>query len=374
MMQDRPRYKILVVLGIVFVVAAGFFLYTKYGYQNQDNNTMAVYNEKYQGAQAFQNSGDYSGALDAFNALLKSVPDKASEGKVKIFIAANLFARNQGDDQAKSIAMYKEVWNDPLVPAYVRAKVLTDLAGVVIRSKDESFYTSHFNEPPFSDFLPASGTSSSKMSIVYLKILELSDETFPNSYAEYLIAGNYYAPLSANDIPVGTATPEQVAKIMQDYVKKADILAPTDESTYKPEIIVQRYLYRSIALNGSNRILKNISLAEREDALKLALSKGAPYENGNDYATKAVIMDVRFFYAQFLNRNIGKERYSDIVTLLKPFGGAVSGSDPSFKATRARFMDLVTRSDTDFKKVNALALAQISPEFKDFLTSLGLKP
>ena len=373
MMQNRLRSTILIILGIVLVVSAGFFFYTKDDYQNQDNNTMAVYNEKYQGAQALQNSGDYSGALDAFSALLKSAPDKASEGKLKIFIAANLFARNQGDDQAKSIAMYKEVWNDPQMPAYVRAKVLTDLAGVV-RKKDESFYKTYFAEKPFSDFLPASGTSSSKMSAVYLKMLELSDETFPNSYAEYLIAGNYYAPLLANGVPIGTTTPEQVAKIIQDYVKKADILAPTDESTYRPEIIVQRYLYRSIAINGSSSVLKNISFIEREDALKLALSKGAPYENSNDYATKAVIMSVRFFYAQFLNRNIGKERYSDIVTLLKPFGDAVSGSDPSFKATRAGFMDLVTRPDTDFKKMNAIALAKISPEFKDFLTSLGLKP
>src|SRR6185295_8228967 len=103
--------------------------------------------------------------------------------------------------------------------------------------------------------------------------------------------------------------------------------------------------------------------------------KGGPYENTDNSASIVTIMQDRFYYAMFLNNNIGKSRNPDILSLLKPFGEATANSDPSFKETRARFTrSLVLGSSGDFVKTSALALAGISPEFKQFLASIGLKP
>lgn len=371
MMQNRFSSTILILLGIVLAVSIAFLLYTRYSYQG-GIDTMTAFNEKYEEGKILQGSGDYTKAVDVFTGILKDVPEKRDEGYLKIFIAGNLFLRNEGDDQAKSIQTYKEVLNDPEMPAYVKAKVLTDLAGIV-NKKDESFYRAYFSEKPFSDFLPASGTSGSKMSAVYLKMLQLSDETFPNSNAEYLIAGNYYTPLLVNNTLPGSTTPQQAAKIIQEYVKKADLLAPSDESSYKPQIVVQRYFFRALAMNASSRILENISTTEREAAFKLALEKGMPYENTSDYPTIAAVMKTRFYYANFLMEFFGKDRYPEIVTVLQPFGKASSGSDQSFKLTRAAFITSVAmKPSSDFVRTRALSLAKISPEFSQFLTSLGV--
>ena len=366
------KYKTLAVVVVIICLLIGAFFLIKSNQTNQAANAMKVFNKKYSAGEALQTSGDYSGALNTFNTLLKDAPGKAAEGRLKIFIATNLLLRNEGNDQSKGMQMYKEVLNDQQMPAKVRSSALIDLASFIIK-EDETFYRTYFNDPPFNTFLPSSGTSSLKTLTAYLKMLQLSDEIYPNSFAEYLIAGSYYRLLLNYKSLRGTTTPEQIARTMQEYVKRADVLAPTDQSSYKPFIMLTSYYYRARAINRSSDVLKNISLVERENAWKLALVKGAPYENGKDFFSIDRMMLIRLRYALFLNINFGKERYADIINLLKPFGRAVSSSDTMFKMTRARFTSGNVFS-TSSEKNRVLALAKISPEFKEFLTSVGLEP
>ncbi len=329
------------------------------------------FNQKYQNANTLQDSGEYTKAIDVFKKILASSPDKAYEGKVKILIADNLHSRNQEGDTAESVRIYKEVVHDTETPAYVRAMALIGLA-FVVRGESETFYKTYFTEEPYAFFLPTTGTESAKISTAYLRLLQLSDVTSANSYAEYLIAGAYYAPLLINKNLPGTTTPQQAAKIMQEYVKKADILISLDESLYKSNIILARYFYRAVALNASNRILNNVSLQEREDAFKMVLKKGESDESSSNSQAVSWLMWGRFYYANFILEYFDKKRYPDIVDILEPFTKATSGSDALYRATRIRFISSLTSgSGNEFARTRAVALAKISPEFAEFLTSIS---
>ena len=358
------KYKILTATVVVAVAVVGVFLYLQYN-QTKKASMILELNEKYATAKALQASGDYTGAINAFTPLVKYATDKATEGRLKMTIATNLSLRNQGDDKTDSIQLYKEVYNDQSMPAKERAAALTSLAGVM-NGGNESFYKTYFNDPPFKDFPYATA---------YLKILQLADEINPNSYTEYLIAGNYYAPLLNNNISIGTTTPEQVAKTIQEYIKKADSLAISDQSSYRPAIMLKSYYLRATAMNASSKVLKNISLEDRENAFKLIMVKGAPYEQGNNYDAMVMVLKGRFSYASFMMKNFSKSRYPDILNILKPFGLIATSTESSSIFIRSQFSLFFspTRIGADRRKLNADNLAKISQEFKDFFANLELK-
>lgn len=326
------------------------------------------FQKQYEDSKALYHLGDYESSTNEFSNLVADAPDKVAEGKLKIFLANSLFARNENGDMARGVKELKSVINDFKISPYIRALALNVVARTV-RSQNESFYQSNFTEPPFDSFVADSGKGRFNIFPIYLKILQLSDETYPNSYAKYAIAGDCYAPLLTNNVPVGTTTPEQVARIMGDYIKKAD--AMDDASMYATNVSLWRYLYRAIAINTINRTLKLDNLNEREQAFRLIIEKGALHENGSDHLSLFVLMDGRFFYANFLSINFGPERYPDIIAVLKPFEKASSEPGEAFKAVRVRFTKLKDASDKDFVKTRAIALAKISPEFNDFLRGVG---
>jgi len=328
------------------------------------------FQKQYEEAKVVYRTADYTNSMNAFNKILDDAPDKVTEGKLKIFIAGSYLGRNEEDDATRGTRILKEVINDFKIPPYVRALALNNVARTV-RGRDELFYKTNFSEPPFDNFMADSGKGRFNVFPIYLKILELSDETYPNSYARYAIAGDYYAPLLTNNVFVGMTTPEQAVMIMDDYVKKADVM--DDGSMYAPNVSLWRYFYRALAINTISRTLKKNNLDEREKAFKLILEKGAPYENGNDYLSRFIVMEGRFFYANFLSINFGQERHPDIINIFKPFTEASSTSEPAYKAVRVRFAKLQDASDKDFVKTRALVLAQISIEFRGFLMSVGFR-
>lgn len=367
-MPQEHSVRTIIISTVAVLVVAGGVLY--YRNDKAQKEKQVLIQRQYQDAKAIHRSGDNTEAINAFNSLINTAPDQATLGKAKILKATNLYLRNEGDDIAQGVKLYKEVINDRSFPPYVRALALNSVA-TIVRGEDETFYRLYFSEPPFNNFSAESGKGRFSVFPIYLKILELSDETFPNSFAEYAIAGNYYAPLLTNNVSIGTTTPEQAAKIMDNYIKKADVA--NDEQMYSPNVTLERYLYRAIAINTIGRTLKKDNLDEREKAFKLILEKGAPYEIGSEDLSRFIVMNGRFFYANFLSQNFGKERYSDISNILKPFEEATSVTDSSFKTTRLRFAKLQNVTDNDPVKKMALSLAKVSPEFKDFLLSVGFK-
>lgn len=364
---NRVQYISVIVL-ILLIAGAVAFLY----YKKNEANTiqineleMSMFKKQYEGAKIKHFSGDYSIAIDDYKRLLDRAPDKAAEGKLKILIAGSLFLRNENDDRVRSIKMYKSVINDYKIPPYVRALALNDIASLVI-GQNEAFYELYFPEAPFNSYLSDSKTSASRVSAAYLKILELSDETYPNSYAEYAIAGNYYTPLLVNSKLEGIDS-AQIARKIQDYIKRGD--SQSDEGIYSTFLVLRGLLYRATALNASNRVLDNVPREQREESFRLIFQKWSPYESTNDSFSHFTVMKARFFYANFLLESFGLERLEDIKELLKPYATAVYGLDLASELTRNYFAEF--KSGERFITISALRLAEASPEFREFLINVG---
>lgn len=338
------------ILGVVAVGAVSY-AYFQYPYLFR-GNSMAKYVQEYQQVRDEALDGEYDTAIEALTDLVYSAPNKAFEGKAKILLGSNYLRRGQPGDEAKGMSLYKDVVSDYTIPAQVRALALDTIAWVV-RRNTTSFYQLYFPEEPYATYLPATGDESSKLRSVYIKLLQLADQTYPNSYAKYAIAGDYYAPLIVNGFVSGDADLADTARLMQQYVAQGDALK--DEDLYSPNFLLGEYYHRALALTASGRILGEPSLEVREEAYERILTKaeGLALEPGTSaYLT---LMKSRFYYANFLLRDVGG-RDGDIKKILEPFADATF--DPNTTPPYS----------TAYAHERARALSAVSTELKDYLT------
>ena len=344
----------VVVVVIALVLFAGYY-YMNYYLPSRDDSARIIFNKEFVDLKSSYFSEDYSASIEKTIELIKRAPSKEDEGYLKIFLAAAYIHRDQQDDTAQGIKTYKEVVNDEQIPPRVRARALTDIAAIVL-NRDLSFYQLYFPEGPFNAYIPSSGDAYVKLRTVYLKILQLSDQTYPTSQAEYAIAGNYYAPLVANGYISDKEAVADAAKQMRHYVSEGD--AQGDSSLYSARMLATSMLYRAVALGYSANLLKDkpgLTYAEKayESALAIENLPGA----ASDQAVRKQILVDRFWYASFLLNNFGAARTSDIQTILKPFSQA--------PAEQRLF------ADTSYNKQQLSKLAALSPALKQYLIAAG---
>src|SRR3989344_46122 len=163
------------------------------------------------------------------------------------------------------------------------------------------------------------------------------------------------------------STLQETATTIQQYIEKGD--ANVSNLQYQPSNMARQYFYRAMALSVSGRTLNNVSLEDREAAYRAALAQGGVGENA-DPQLRTVMMQIRLNYAIFLLiSNFPENRDADIVNVLKAY--EQTALDPaSFKATRASFVVMANAPDS-YLKSQILKLAEISPELKGFLRSVG---
>jgi hypothetical protein len=276
--------------------------------------------------------------------------------------------RGQDGDRAQGVKILVGVTNDYTLPPLWRAVALYNIAQA-ISSNTVSFYTTNLSDPALAALLPKEGTDSQRLDAAYLALLKMSDDTYPTSFAEYAIAGNYYARLyNLNTFPA-SLKPNDAAVLMKKYVSEGD--TRNDSSIYSSQMLLLGSLYRTFGIISSDKILGTLSLSvgEAEYNKVLAQADGLnpnPLQNNLNPALGAVLQ-VRFFYANFLLRySSGKE--ADIRTLLIPFGSI----DPTTASVGSTFTTIKNAPAKDFIKVQSLQLAKISPEYKKFLLKLGV--
>ncbi len=349
------KTRLLVTTAVVFVLACGatYYAYKTYYIPWREQSPMTAFSA---GRNQIENSffsGDYTSSITQTMTLIKTAPNKTEEGYLKIFLASAYIHRlTEADDKAQGVKIYKEIIGDSEMPPRVRARALTDVAALTL-SNGLSFYQLYFTEPPFNAFVPATGTEYEKTRTVYLRMLELSDQTYPTSQAEYAIAGNYYAPMVANGYIIGAAIPD-AAKQMRRYVTEGDSRA--DANTYSPRMLAVNLLYRALALGYSANLLNDKEgLPYVEKAYQAALDVGNIPGAESDPAVQKQLFTIRFFYANSLLTNSGNARGGDIRTILKPFGEASERLLP----------------DTAYNQKQFSRLAALSPEFKQYLVSAG---
>jgi hypothetical protein len=346
----------------IIICIIGGFLYIQKDKQSQSSTQ--EYMQKVQRARDIFSSGEYALSIDQVRALITSAPDKTEAGRLQLLLASSLVARNQEGDAAQATVILQKIYNDYSVASWVRALALNNLA-VLVLAHTSSFYTKNITELPFSTYLSSSSsTDYENVSRAYLQILQLSDETYPTSAAEYAIAGNYYAYAILNFPPSDTEQ-KNIAKKMQNYIAEAD--KRDDKSFYTPTGLILNQLNRAFALNVSGTILGNKTLNEQEDAYK-AIFSVADTNNISNPVASASLLVARFLYADFLMRNFNSTRNTDIQLLLLPFG-QITSTNAAFGWLAA----LKNLPDSSYTKKEALALGKISPEFKQFLLATGVQ-
>jgi hypothetical protein len=356
----RATNPFTLILALILLVAVGFFVY-KYYYLP---SMTTAFNQKMNTALQTFYTGDYDASINTYSSLANSAPDKATQGKANVLLASSYMLRNQSGDQGQGIKIFKQVVNNYSIPPLWRAFALNNLAIFLGNNSSLSTYQLYFSDPPFNSLLPVSGPDSARLSAAYLGLLKLSDETAPNSYAEYAIAGNYYLPqLSANQFAVDAAS-KATAQLMQNYVKEGD--TRNDSSLYAPATLLNATLYRALAMGGSNRVLKNLDPQDIDAAYQLVFQRASqfnvPADTGPVYA---VLMRARFYYAIFLSTQPNSN--SKIKENLAPFSKA-DPKDPNL----SYFPGLVGTSSRAYSKSVAIQLADISPDFNEFLTKAGV--
>ena len=304
---------------LVVIAAGGFFVYKYYSAKQQAQQLMK-YNVQAETARTDFNAGNYSNAITQFSSLIPDAPNKGEAGRLQLLLAASLMYRNQPGDLQSSVSILVKLMNDYTMPPVVRALALNSIAAD-INNNGMDFYQLYLaNVTPFNTYLPANGTDADRLQVLYFKTLELSDQTYPNSYAEYTIAGNYYAQVMANG-KIASADLKSTAQTMQKYVAEGDALH--DSSLYSSLNLVYIQAYRALALSASYEILKSPDSATVETAFQLPLTTASKLTAlASDYNLEAGVMRDRFFYAMFLLRNFGNTRNADIETILKPFAQA----------------------------------------------------
>lgn len=316
-------------------------------------------------------SNDYNAAVQVSASLAKNAHDKISKARAQLFLAASLFRRNKDYDRARAIGYYNAIINDYSIPPDIRARTVS-AAATFVAGANANFLKTYLSEPPLDRALGEVDKPHAPFRAA-IKLYEYSDELFPNFVAEYGIAYYNSILLTNNELDEGVSQ-EEAAKFIQKYLKDADEkMAIVGVSEYLSSAMAREYLQRAIAMELSSRILGNISLSDRENAHQIALAKTAT-DNANNVLMRAAEMSARFFYASFLEANFGKtgSRAKDIAELLRPFAPAATDT-VLYASTRSQFLSLWHAPNENLRKGRAIKLAQISPEFKTFLLSLGWK-
>lgn len=353
------------VLGVVAVAAAAWAFARHSRPPSVEQMTQTSLQQSVPLRNAYYN-GDYNGPIADLPALIANAPTRSERARLQLLLASSLLARNQGDDLVQGVSLIKKIVNDYSVDPWIRAVALSDLARIV-PGNSVAFYAQNLTDDPFSTYLPSTGSDTQKLDTAALKILQLADDTFPNSATEYLTLGSYYLPALEGGWIASTDL-ASTAKTMQTYVMEGDFR--NDQNLFSPSTVLFGLTYRARALWQTALILKNKTLDEQEVAFKNIFSTADAYQksgtNMDGPIVAAAVLRARFWYADFMLNNGGHSRAGEIEAILRPFGSA----SPSNSYVR-----LFATADTvtfDKRKTEAIKLAAISPEFKSYMVAMGI--
>jgi hypothetical protein len=368
--MKHPRTYIgLTIMAIVLALGAGFYYYrASYIPEKEAQLTMMSIAKSKPAIQSLY-AGEYDSAIESLRSLIAQAPTRTDKARLQQLLMAALFDKGGDSNTMEAASLAYGIVNDYSVAPWVRAMAYNTISRVVL-AHDQTFYQTYFNKSPFSDYANTQSAGVTHVQAAYLKILQVSDDIYPTSFAEYGIAG-YYFMVSLNN--TSQQTPEELATLMQKYVAEGD--TRDDFILYAPYTIILDQLTRARAITLSNKILKNHPTEDSERAYKqVQATAGALQGTGvdlNNPKIQAVLLTWRFAYADFLLTVIGTTRTADIKSLLVPFG-TVTSSDIIGLLEKGSLRDVSHLPPTDITVVRAKKLATVSPEFKAFLVRMGV--
>ena len=359
----------VITTALVIVAILGGILYYFYYVRVNQMNIVSEFNNAYNSALAMLVNGstDVTTTIAELQKLYNTAPNKETQAKVEQSLVTSLFRRNVGDDRSMAIALVEKTAADTESTPRSRAIALTLLASLV-RNEDDSFFRQYFSGTTLSKYLPPDGVQADSLNIA-IKMFKDAEAIYPTPYAEYYIAYVYTLLIRAEELIVtdGSANIENMARVVQTYIKKGDETIRTD-ANYVSSTLAYFYYMRAFSLSNSARILGNMTVEERETAYKDALAKISVLTT-DPYVIDA-LFKTKFRYAVLLLNNT-KGRESDIQIILSDFG--ILNPELSSDEIVSDSFKSIQRTNSAITKKSIAGLADISPEFKGCLLKLDLK-
>lgn len=385
MERTSPTTIVLVIAAILILGAVGYgaYAFTKTGtipyigkyLGMSDESARTAYTQKFTDAISAHTSQDFDTAIAGFEALLPLAPSKTDAALVKNRLAINLVNRGFktseiNGDVRRGMELLWELALDRELPPDLRANALGDLA-TIASLHTSAFYRTYYTVAPFNELVkPQAGPYDTYRAA--LNIFLYADDVYPSTYSKYSVAKMHTHLLSNGVFTSGSAEEKESARSVQQYISEGDALYAQNPSAYAHGSTARMLLDRAQGLTLTGRILDNKTPEEREAIFKETLDRLLELDQGSKYVTD-VVMETRFWYAGVIMSNFGEARAADIREILAPFKpGTLAATD--FHITRTMFVQWGSAAAyTNFGQSRAVALAEVSTEFRDFLVSVGWK-
>lgn len=365
-LSERQKLLLYIIVPVIIILILVVGYYYKYKTNNQ--NTMFVSPAKLQDAKDSLYDGDQKGAKEKFEAILATPMEKNQKAVTQNFYASALFRSDNDADKQLAAKIIKSIVSDQEISGQSRMFAYNTIANLFVKNSTKDDYIRYFGEKPFIDYLHASPDNNDEVLEAYATFLKLSEQAFPNSYAEYTLAGEYYSFTVAQSATSteGVKHLENEAHIIQDLVGRGD--QRKDEDLFAPTTYLLAKLNKAIALTASNRVLNNIPKEQIEKAYQDAIALGS-LEKNNNSSSQLVLYRAKFMYAKFLAENY-PAKVTEIKALGDSFGPLATSSDATASNVRAYFTGL-SKNPKSILAVYAKKVATYSPAFQTFLVNSG---
>lgn len=349
--------KRIIIIGVILLIAGGLaWFYMMRLYQPIPPFTRAL-----READTFHHRALGSDqAIEKYREALTLAPDSRAKSRTVAKLGYELFNRNRDKDRIEAVRLFKEVLKDqtPVGKASMMNELAFNLWGLSTVDRDQ-LTDEVFGEDPFKVYLAA---AEGDAYVATRKIFEASDQIYPTGMAKIMIALMYAERMLGERLESGLSSEEAAGRIQQYITEGTPLLGNDPDYQYEPGRLATLYVRRATSLDWSNRFLNNVSASQIEFAYQQAIDIAERYPE--DIHSRYTLVRGKLYYVVFLEDRFGAERTVDIQKLLKDII-SIGSQVPRFQSYTA---GVLKRSDTNYIKIHILRLAQISNEFKDFLS------
>jgi len=379
--KDEGAPSSLLAMGVILalvVIAA----YLGWNFLNDDSRAndsiVTEVTGGYQELVAFSEGRDAQGAVEKADELLMMAQQADAppnvEAEIRSVRATNLFRMSEVEGQKEAVRTAKEIAVDTRLSRARRASAANALLSFYYSARSRFIFDEIFTGDPFASL--AEGEEKDAVR----RLAEFSMDLYPTSFAALRVAVWYSGELLDNKSLTEDTRSEYKNSILE-LIKQADELialelsqAETNQGyTFDPTSMLTRFHY----WKGFNLAAATVGIpSESQDferSFQEALSMYKPNEVESDNIATTIVY-TNFYYAAYLHEIYKEERSGDQKILLENLVNIITSNPQLHQSGFIAFMAVErdrTPSMSDHNRRWFVELAEVSPEFYDFLTEYG---
>lgn len=340
----------IVIAGVVVLIIA-YVLFS--GGSGKTYMALVNSNPAFQSAEKARVNGDHQAAVDQYQEALNMSNDAFSQGQIELRMA---ISNGYLGKYTEAIKVFKEIHANRAYPPRLRAYAVADMADLYRATKSPEITRQIFSEEPFKGFYDPSDVLLS-----YRKLYDYAAGIYSIASAELYSAIWYSDQISFMDRGKEPDKITAYSMAVKSKVALADQDIATIENAASDNLKADLplfYLLRAQII-GNLELSGDPSLGNMEDAFAKSFQADALYGYpGSD-------SHLRYHYARFLWKKYGESKKNEIQQMLEPLI-----NDPIYRNSPIEKY-LTSLRDSPAPKKSLYRLANLYPEFMDYLISLG---